>query len=206
MTGAGKRNASVDLDQASGRQTMQHLLSDADVWIDAFRPGALAGKGFDVEQVAEQNPGIVAIQLSAFDWDGPWAGRRGFDSIVQSTTGIVHAGSQAGSASSPLSLPVQALDYATGQLGAFAAARALQHQRTHGGSWRVRLSLLRTRDWLVGLGGPEAFTPERAVAQPSALYEVDSDWGRLRLAKPPTGVWTSAPRPLATAAAHWLPR
>ncbi len=204
MTGAGKRNAFVDLDTAEGKSTMGTLLADAHVWVDAYRPGGLEGKGFSAESAAELNPGIVVVQLSAFDWVGPWAGRRGFDSIVQSTTGIVDAGSKAAGREAPTPLPVQALDYATGQLGAFAAARALQHQSVHGGSWRVRLSLLRTRNWLVGLGGPTPFKPAPAVAAPQSVYEVDSAWGRLNLAKPPTGSFTSPPMKLGTADAVWL--
>ncbi len=204
MTGPGKRNAFVDLDTGDGTAAMAELLADAHLWVDAYRPGGLEGKGFTAERAAELNPGIVVVQLSAFDWIGPWANRRGFDSIVQSTTGIVDAGSKAAGVDKPTPLPVQALDYATGQLGAFAAARALQHQSVHGGSWRVRLSLLRTRNWLVGLGGPAPFTPAPAVAVPEALYEVDTSWGRLSLAKPPTGSFTSPPMQLGTSDPVWL--
>ncbi len=203
-TGAGKRNAFVDLDTPGGRDAMDALLSRAHVWIDAYRPGAFHERGFSNERAATLNPGIIIVQLSAFDWMGPWAGRRGFDSIVQSTTGLVHAGTQASHAQEPVPLPVQVLDYATGQLAAFAAARALLHQARHGGSWRVRVSLLRTRNWLVDLGGPQPFTPAPAIASRDALFEVDSEFGRLTLTKPPTGAWQTPPTRLGSADAKWL--
>ena len=109
------------------------------------------------------------VQLCAFDWSGPWAGRRGFDSIIQSTTGIALAASEDGT---PKHLPVQVLDHATGYLAAFATLRALTRRQTEGGSWLARLSLLRTRNWLVGLGPGGG--PEEPVGLKRYTEEVDS--------------------------------
>ncbi len=88
-TGFGKRRVQIDLRPDRGRETFTELLKTADVLIDAFRAGALEALGFGERSVVAISPGITLVQLSAFDWDGPWGGRRGFDSIVQSTTGIV---------------------------------------------------------------------------------------------------------------------
>ena len=166
-TGFGKRNASLDLRTESGAEAMDALLDDTDVWIDAYRPGALEAHGFSAERAAARRPGVVVVQISAFDWTGPWAGRRGFDSIVQSTTGVRWAGGEAAVDGAgapldrgPIGLPVQALDYATGFLAAGVAAQLVAHQRSVGGSWLARLSLLRTRNWLVARGGPN---PIRAI-------------------------------------------
>lgn len=203
-TGAGKRNTDVDLDTAEGRDTFETLLAGADIWIDAYRPGAFAERGFDAASVAERHPGLVAVQLSAFDWTGPWAGRRGFDSIVQSTTGVVRAGSRAAGASAPVPLPVQALDYATGWFAATIAARLLAHQRRAGGTWRGRCSLLRTRNELVGLGGPTAFTPAKPTPDPAALETVDAPGiGRLELPAAVLGAPATPPAPLGSSAPVW---
>jgi crotonobetainyl-CoA:carnitine CoA-transferase CaiB-like acyl-CoA transferase len=154
-TGFGKRNTSIDLRTDDGRMTMEALISEADVWIDVYRPGALASHGFTPERVAELRAGIVIVQICAFDWTGPWAGRRGFDSIVQSTTGVRWAGGEFGHDSdgrptgTPTGLPVQALDYATGFLAAGLVAQLVAHQRDVGGSWLGRTSLLRLRNDLV---------------------------------------------------------
>ncbi len=208
-TGFGKRNAFVDLGTTAGRETFSGLLADANIWVDAFRPGALANHGFSPEHVAERHPGIVVVQLSAFDWTGPWAGRRGFDSIVQSTTGVVDAGTRAAGRhlpGDPTPLPVQALDYATGYLAAAAAMRVAQHQATDGGSWLVRLSLLRTRNWLVGLRPPATFAPATPTVEDADLVTVESAFGRVTAARPVFGASASAPRPLGSSEPVWRSR
>lgn len=197
-TGFGKRNAFVDLDTDGGRTTFSDLLNSADVWIDAYRPGAFADRGFE-----QAGPGSVTVQISAFDWVGPWAGRRGFDSIVQSTTGIVDAGRVAANTSDPTPLPVQLLDYATGLLASFAAQKMVAHQREVGGTWRLRLSLLRTRNWLVSLGGPSTFEPASVSPEPTAMHTVDTDFGQLTAPLPIGGGPGSAPQPPGSASANW---
>ena len=209
-TGFGKRNAFADLRTDPGRGAMRDLLSGTDIWIDAFRPGALADHGFPPERAAELHPGVVIVQISAFDWVGPWAGRRGFDSVVQSTTGVRHAGGEfavdgAGepAGSGPTGLPVQALDYATGFLAAGVAAQLLAHQRQVGGSWLARVSLLRTRNRLVAMGGPEPYVPAAVVADERFLTTVDSDFGRLTTVRPFVGESLHAPTRLGSAEPDW---
>ncbi|MDH4076129.1 MAG: CoA transferase [Acidimicrobiia bacterium] len=210
-TGFGKRNAFVDLDSAEGRGTFAALAGDAHVLVDAYRPGSLAARGFGADELAERRPGIVVVEICAFDWVGPWAGRRGYDSIVQTTTGLAMAGVDAARAGGvdvpdgqPVHLPVQALDYATGFLAAFAAQRLLAHQRREGGSWRARLSLLRTRNWLASLGGPSPFTPAPLPDLSPWLQTVDGPFGRIEAVRPVAGRWDTPPAPLGSSPATWL--
>jgi crotonobetainyl-CoA:carnitine CoA-transferase CaiB-like acyl-CoA transferase len=203
-TGFGKRNAFVDLRTGEGVATFRRLLAGADVFVDAYRPGALAARGFAASDAALLRPGIVVVEISAFDWEGPWAGRRGFDSIVQSSTGLAVAGGQQSGSDVPVHLPFQALDYATGFLAAFAASRLLAHRRVAGGSWRARLSLLRTRNWLVGLGAPRAFTPGPLADAAPWLHTVDSPLGRIEAPKPLFGRWDRPPSPLGSSSPSWL--
>ncbi|MDH3678776.1 MAG: CoA transferase [Acidimicrobiia bacterium] len=203
-TGFGKRNAYVDLDTDDGRARFARLLREADVLVDAYRPGALAARGFSAERAADLRPGIVVIEVCAFDWVGPWAGRRGYDSIVQSTTGIALGQADAIGADEPVHLPVQALDFGTGYLAAFAAGRLLAEQARRGGSFRARLSLLRTRNWLVGLGGPQPFQPGPPADIERYLTTVDSDFGSLTAVSPVAGRWDLAPSPLGSSPAEWV--
>jgi len=199
-TGFGKRNVFVDVTTSTGRNTFADLLGGADVWIDAYRPGAFASHGFDVDAVT---PGSVVVQLSAFDWVGPWAGRRGYDSIVQTTTGIAAEGMRRAGTDVPTPLPVQALDYCTGLLAAFAARRLVDHQADVGGTWLVRLSLLRTRNWLVGLAPSEPFTPATPVIDPAALHTVPTAWGDVTAPLPLGGGWLTPPQPLGSSEPVW---
>ncbi len=199
-TGSGKRNAYLDLRDPDDSATMTSLLADADVWIDAYRPNALASHGFGADELRN---GQVAVQLSAFDTIGPWANRRGFDSIVQSTTGIVTAGAEAAGVDAPTPLPVQALDYMTGFLAAFAAKRMIDHQRTHGGTWLIKVSLLRTRNWLISLGGPTPFAPEKPAADATHLVDFDTGRGTIRVPLPVGGQHHRGPTPLGEDTPSW---
>ena len=189
---------------------MDALLRDTGVWIDAYRPGAMAALGYTPERAAAIRPGVVIVQISAFDWSGPWAARRGFDSIVQSTTGVRWAGGEVAldaagrpAGSGPAGLPVQALDYATGFLAAGVAAQLLRHQRDVGGSWSARVSLLRTRNRLVSLGGPTPFTPAPVPVGTDRLDTVESEFGRVTAVRPFVGARPHPPRRLGTSSPVW---
>ena len=142
--GRGKRCAHVDLRNAGDRSAFDALIEGADVFVQGFRPGGLASLGYAPEAVAERRPGIVHVTLSAWGETGPWAGRHGFDSLVQTATGIVAEGSAAKGTEEPAPLPCQALDHSTGYLAAFGAMVALARRETEGGSWLVRVSLAAT--------------------------------------------------------------
>jgi len=202
-TGTGKRNTFVDLRVEAERQVFADLVRDADVVIDAFRPGALASFGFSPEEIARVSPSTSVVQICAFDWIGPWAGRRGFDSIVQSTTGIALAGAQMCGAEVPTHLPVQTLDYATGFFAAASAIRAVHRREQGNGSTNAKLSLIRTRNWMVNLGVPKEFTPGAITPDPTQLGTLKSPYGVVELVKPFIGEWLSAPNRLGTATPTW---
>jgi CoA-transferase family III len=151
-TSRGKRSTHIDLHVPQGIAALHHLLQDAHVFVQGYRPGALARLGFDPLTVAQHRPGIVYVSLSAYGEEGPWAARRGFDSLVQTATGFNQAEAQGASETQPRAMPVQILDYASGFLMAFGAQVALSRQALEGGSWHVRVSLARTGLWLRSLG------------------------------------------------------
>lgn len=178
-TSRGKRSALVDLRQADGRETLRTLVSGADVFLQGYRPGGLAVRGFGPETLAELRPGLVYVSLSAYGDRGPWADRRGFDSLVQSATGLNVAEARALGSAEPKALPLQALDYGAGYLLAFGALAALQRQRTEGGSWHVRVALSGVGRWLQSL--PRIADPDSAPAPDftGAMEITESGYGRL---------------------------
>ena len=151
-TSRGKLSALADLREPAGRDGLCAVLRDAHLIVQGYRPGALAALGFAPADVASVRPGIVLVSLSAYGETGPWAGRRGFDSLVQSATGFNLAEAQAAGFAEPKALPMQILDMATGFLIACGAQAALLRQQVDGGSWHVRVSLARTAQWLRELG------------------------------------------------------
>ena len=176
-TGQGKRSAFVALDTEGGRAKLKKLISRADVLVQSFRPGALARIGFGAEELAELRPGLVVADLCAYGWEGPWARRRGFDSLIQMSSGIAAEGAEVAGVDEPQPLPAQALDHATGWLTAAGVMTALRRQVTDGGSWRVRLSLAGTGRWLDSLGRKDVAADD--VDTSDFLEDVDSQLGRL---------------------------
>ena len=151
-TGRGKLTSFVDLKREQGRGMLRDLLAGADIFSQGYRPRAIAGLGFSPDDAARISPGIIYVTLSAYGHAGPWAERRGFDSLVQTATGFNHAEGQAAGVDGPKELPAQMLDHATGYFMAFGAMMAKARQALEGGSWHVQVSLARTGRWLWNLG------------------------------------------------------
>ena len=169
-TGHGKLSAQLDLRDAAQLQTLKDLARETDVFVQGYRPGTLSNRGLSPEELAKARPGLVYVSLCAFSHVGPWASRRGFDTVVQNVSGITTRQGQLfpGAEPGPQFYPVSAIDYLTGYLMAFGALVALKRRATEGGSWLVRCSLAQTGRWLVGRGEvpesqlhdiPKEFTP-----------------------------------------------
>lgn len=202
-TGFGKRSALLDLAAAGDRAVFEGLLAEADVVVTGYRPGALGRYGLDAEELLERWPGLVVAELCAWGWRRtPWAGRRGFDSLVQAGYGIAAACAGAGGA--PGVLPAQALDHGTGYLVAAGVLRAL----AEGGGRGLRFSLAGTASWLVRdleASAGAASAASGYTAEPW-LREATSGYGVLRYAASPFGEWGRGPSRWGTDRAAWLPR
>ena len=174
-TGHGKLSAHLDLREASARETLQGLVRETDVFSQGYRPGTLAERGLSPEEMAALRPGIVYVSLSAFGRVGPWAARRGFDTVIQTVSGITDRQGELfpGEEPGPQFYPVSAIDYLTGYLMAFGTMVALHRRATEGGSWHVRASLAQTGRWLVNRG---------QVAE-SAMESVPEDFGAEEVAR-----------------------
>lgn len=178
-TSRGKLSVHLDLATAAGRERLGQLVRQADVFLQGYRPGALARLGFGAEELIKLNPSLVMLSLSAYGDGGPWGGRRGFDSLVQTATGFNHAEAQALGAAEPRALPLQVLDYSAGFLLAFGAQAALLRRAREGGAWQARVTLARTGLWLRGLGRLEGVAGVVRPALDAALEATDSGFGRL---------------------------
>lgn len=165
-TGHGKRTALLDLRGDGDLERAHRLLADADVLVTGYRPGSLEALGLRVP------PGVVHARVDAWGGGGPWAQRRGFDSIVQAASGIavVEGGDAAADGGRPAGLPAQALDHGSGYLLAAGVIDALLARRADGRGRDVSVSLARTAAWLldpgVPGGGRDPGHPPAAAVQP----------------------------------------
>jgi len=211
-TGRGKLSTCLDLREENARKTLTALVREADVFVQGYRPGAITSFGFAPDDLARLRPGIVCVSLCAYGHEGPWATRRGFDSLVQTASGFNLAEAQAAGAGEPKALPAQALDHATGYLMAFAAMSALARRAQSGGSWHVRCSLAQTGHWLRGLGCIDGI----AAADPGfedvrdRLEDSPSGFGQLTAVRHSAVMSETPPRwerpsvPLGTHPPAWL--
>jgi len=204
----GKKLAGLDLRRSDDRTTFEGLLGQADVLVHGYRPGALAGLGYDGDRLRALAPDMIEVALDAYGWSGPWAGRRGFDSLVQMSSGIADAGMARSGAERPVPLPVQALDHATGYLMAAAALRALRILRDRGEVVSARMSLARTAQLLVS-AGPTDRLEDLAPIEDGDLVSEATGWGPARRVQFPVVIggrqprWPHPARPLRTDPAGW---
>ncbi|MBT0623760.1 CoA transferase [Pseudomonas fluorescens] len=165
----GKRCARLDLKSPEGRHVFEALLKDADILFHGYRADALEQLGYTAAELQTLAPGLIDVSLNAYGWSGPWRNRRGFDSLVQMSSGIADAGMAWKQSDKPVPLPVQALDHATGYLMAASAIQALSERFKSGRGGSARLSLARTAKLLVEAG--------QVPQQPALRAEEPSDQG-----------------------------
>lgn len=210
-TGLGKLSASLDLRRADDAERLRRLVGEADVFCQSYRPGALARQGLAPEDVARIRPGIVYVTLSAYGHAGPWQARRGFETLIQSVTGMAHEQGVEAGLDRPQHLPAQVVDHGTGYLAAFGALTALARRAREGGSYLVRVSLAQTGRWVDALGrvdgrGAPEPTPEDLG---DLLTEAETPFGRLRHVVPAAQLsetpafWSRPAVPLGTHEAAW---
>jgi hypothetical protein len=204
----GKRCARLDLRVNKDRQTFEGLLISADVLVHGYRPGALARLGYDAQTLQSMRPGLVDVSLDAYGHTGPWKDRRGFDSLVQMSTGIAAEGMIRSNGDRPVPLPVQALDQATGYLMAAAVVRGLTGRLLTGSGLQARASLARTAAFLMhGENGQSGLAPE--VPEDLVDQMEQTHWGPAHRLVAPISIdgccfrWSCPAAPLGSASAQW---
>ena len=207
-TTLGKYCSELDLKDPADRARFEDLLRQADLLVHGYRPGALEGLGYGPAMRERINPGLIELSLSAYGVHGPWAQRRGFDSLVQFSTGIADLCRNAGG--KPGKLPVQALDHATGYIMAACCLEALRLAQS-GRVVTARTSLARMA-WLLCQTKPQTFdeVPISPRCEADFLPEIEaSGWGEVQRLRPPLSVpfaelrWNMPAGPLRRHPAQW---
>jgi hypothetical protein len=209
--GLGKRSTSLDLRRPQDAERLRTLVAGADVFSQSYRPGALAALGFAPEDVARVRPGIVYVTLSAYGHMGPWRERRGFETLIQSVSGLAHEQGFGAGGDRPQHLPAQVVDHAAGYLAALGAQVALARRAREGGSYLVRVSLAQTGRWVDSLGrvSGRSVADQRLADVVDLLGACASPFGRLtyvapaaRLSDTPAS-WALPPVPPGTHEPAW---
>ncbi len=214
-TTAGKRRAFLDLRAHDDRATFEGLVAGAHVMVHGYRPDALERLAFGPARVRALNPDLIVVCHDAYGWTGPWANRRGFDSLVQMSCGIASRGGEvAANGLRPVPLPAQALDHGTGYLLAAAACRGLTASLVAGQASDVRLSLARTGRLLMerGDGGRPDAADSSSVDANRWCEEASTAFGRVRRVRCPgridgiTARWSIPAGALGVDPPVWLDR
>ena len=157
------------------------------------------------------NPGLIDVSLCAWGWSGPWSSRRGFDSLVQMSSGIAEAGMRWKVADRPVPLPVQAIDHATGYLMAAAALRGLAFRLHEKTAITARLSLARTAVALTSSGKGTVGTVFAGMSEADYDQKIEqTPWGPAHRLHPPVAVgevtplWDRPAAELGSAQAQWM--
>lgn len=215
----GKRTTQLDLNDEEDKKVLRELVKDCDVFIQGYRPEALAKKGFGPADLVKLNPSLIYANLSAFGPTGPWSDRRGFDSLVQTCSGMnVSEAEHFGEGAAARPMPVQALDHSAGYLLATGIAAAVYKRATEGGSWEVSVSLTGVSKYMRSLGqwpGKDGFEHHDPAPKPEEVPEEyfetrDSGFGRMRglkhaaVIEGATPGFERMPKPLGNDEARWL--
>lgn len=136
----GKTSVSIDLECAAGQAKLRDLVRDADILIENFKPGGLARYGLDHAGLAAINPRLVYCSITGFGQDGPYAGRAGYDFIIQGMGGIMDlTGEPDGD---PQKIGVAFADIFTGVYAATAILAALRGRAATGAGCHIDMALL----------------------------------------------------------------
>jgi crotonobetainyl-CoA:carnitine CoA-transferase CaiB-like acyl-CoA transferase len=137
-----KRGVTLNTRTKKGKELLRKLLLGADVLVENYRPGTMEKMGLGWEELHEINPRLIMVSISGFGQTGPMAGKPGFDSILQATSGLMSlTGDPDGE---PYLMGTFAIDYCTSAYCAYAVLAALMQRERTGRGQRIESSLLDT--------------------------------------------------------------
>ena len=135
---AGKRSIAIDITSERGSELVRELAKGADIFIENYRPGTMADHHLDHTSLAEGNPALIYVSISAFGQDGPHGSRPGFDDVIQATSGFMSINQRG---DGPIRTGGPVLDYATGMHATSAILAAILLRQQTGEGQRVDVAM-----------------------------------------------------------------
>jgi crotonobetainyl-CoA:carnitine CoA-transferase CaiB-like acyl-CoA transferase len=146
-----KRSVTLDIAQPEGQALARRLIGTSDVVIENFKAGDLARYGLDHERLRAEFPKLVYCSITGFGQTGPYAGRAGYDILIQAMGGIMSITGEADGP--PMKVGVAIVDVMCGMYACVAILAALRHRDRTGEGQFIDLALLDTEiAWLVNQG------------------------------------------------------
>src|SRR6516162_644120 len=137
-----KKGITLDYKQPEGKALFLRLVETMDVLVENYRPTVMPRAGLGFEALHEVNPRLIYAQLSGLGYDGPYAGRGGFDLIAQGMGGIMHVTGEPDGPPTSVGLPI--CDLGTGMWAVQGILAALYERERTGKGRLVECSLLET--------------------------------------------------------------
>lgn len=139
-----KQSITLDFTRPEGQQLIRDLVARSDVLLENFKVGGLAAYGLDCASLKAVNPRLIYCSITGFGQTGPYAGRAGYDFLIQGMGGLMsltgRAEGEAGAG--PLKVGVALTDILTGLYAAVAVLAALYHRERSGVGQYIDLALL----------------------------------------------------------------
>ena len=137
-----KKGITLDYKTPEGKALFLRLVESIDILVENYRPNVMPRAGLGFEDLHALNPRLVYAQLSGLGYDGPSAGRGGFDLIAQGMGGIMHVTGETGGPPTSVGLPI--CDLGTGMWAVQGILAALYERERTGTGRLVECSLLET--------------------------------------------------------------
>jgi crotonobetainyl-CoA:carnitine CoA-transferase CaiB-like acyl-CoA transferase len=137
-----KKGITLDYKQPEGKALFLRLAEAVDVLVENYRPNVMPRAGLGFDDLRKLNPRLIYAQLSGLGYDGPYAGRGGFDLIAQGMGGIMHVTGEPDGPPTSVGLPI--CDLGTGMWTVQGILAALYERERTGAGRLVECSLLET--------------------------------------------------------------
>jgi crotonobetainyl-CoA:carnitine CoA-transferase CaiB-like acyl-CoA transferase len=191
-----KRSLTLNLKRPEGLEVFRRLAAQADVVVENWRPDVKLRLGVDYASLRAVNPRIILASISGYGQDGPYAGRPGFDQVIQGMSGLMSVTGFPGQG--PLRAGLAVADSSTGLYAAFGIVAALlERERSGEGQW-VHASLLHSQIAMMDFQAARYLNDARCRSSAATTTPPRAQWASIA---PGTARSTSASRGRATGAA-----
>ena len=150
----GKKSLAIDLKSKEGKEILNKLVEQSDVFMQNFRPGTIERMGFGYEELKKINPKLIFLSISGFGNEGPYAQSRVYDPVIQALSGAtdIQADRDTGT---PKMFRIVVADKVTSLTASQAVSSALYAREKTSQGQHIKLSML---DSVIAFFWPEGMT------------------------------------------------